>query len=49
MTSPSTHAGWWRDASAITAWGLVVFVVELWLGGGALAQAGAARAPPPMP
>ena len=26
MTSPSTHAGWWRDASAITAWGLVVFV-----------------------
>jgi Predicted ferric reductase len=31
---------WWRDASAITAWALILLVVGLWLGGGALGERG---------
>ena len=31
---------WWRDASIATAWALVLFVVGLWLGGGALGETG---------
>lgn len=41
--SPATRAlvpSWWRDASVLIAWGLVLFVVGLWLGGGALSEVG---------
>ncbi|GAA6526529.1 ferric reductase-like transmembrane domain-containing protein [Intrasporangium sp. DVR] len=31
---------WWRDGTAAAAWALVLFVVGLWVGGGALGETG---------
>ena len=43
--APRRHAlaptpRWWRDASAVFAWGVTLFVVALWVAGGGLASFG---------
>ena len=37
---PAPTPRWWRDASAVFAWGVTLFVVALWVAGGGLASFG---------